>query len=216
MFLFLYLIACWTVIIDIVCFILFAVCLFVCFYAYCSLFMSVLLCNACVCHVLIKGNLLTYWLTYSGRCLLHLLFGGCGLPKFVGEWKYASPRFGLCLLWPNSWMDQDTTWYGGRPRSRWQCARWGPTPTRTEMSTAAPTFRPTTLARIPAGPHFTHSSYCRPDSARRATLVAILWIIATRLVSVCSLTKLCYGAQMTIFAPCISSEPRAAHFRPEF
>ena len=62
MFVFLYLIACWTVIIDIVCFILFAVCMFICFY--CSLFMSVLLLNACVCHVLIKGNLLTYLLTY--------------------------------------------------------------------------------------------------------------------------------------------------------
>jgi len=53
--------ACLTVInIDIVCFVLFAVCLFVCFH--CLLFMSVLLCNACVCHatILIKGNLLTY------------------------------------------------------------------------------------------------------------------------------------------------------------
>jgi len=23
--------------------------------------------------------------------------------------------FGACLLWPNGWMDQDATWYGGRP-----------------------------------------------------------------------------------------------------
>ena len=22
------------------------------------------------------------------------------------------PIFGLCLLWPNGWMDQDATWYG--------------------------------------------------------------------------------------------------------
>ena len=29
------------------------------------------------------------------------------------------------LLWPNSWMDQDATWCGGRPRSR-PCVRWGP------------------------------------------------------------------------------------------
>ena len=29
------------------------------------------------------------------------------------------------LLWPNSWMDQDATWYGGRPWSR-PCVRWGP------------------------------------------------------------------------------------------
>ena len=25
------------------------------------------------------------------------------------------PIFGPCLLWPNGWMDQDATWYGGRP-----------------------------------------------------------------------------------------------------
>jgi len=26
------------------------------------------------------------------------------------------PIFGPCLLWPNGWMDEDTIWYGGRPR----------------------------------------------------------------------------------------------------
>jgi len=26
------------------------------------------------------------------------------------------PVFGSCLLWPNGWMDQDATWYRGRPR----------------------------------------------------------------------------------------------------
>jgi len=31
-----------------------------------------------------------------------------------------------------------------------------------------------------------------------------------------SLTKLCEGAQMAIFGSCISSEPRAAHFRLAF
>ena len=36
------------------------------------------------------------------------------------------PIFGPCLLWPNSWMDQDATWYGGRPRPRRHCVRWGP------------------------------------------------------------------------------------------
>ena len=25
------------------------------------------------------------------------------------------PIFGLCLLWPNGWMDQDDTWHGGGP-----------------------------------------------------------------------------------------------------
>jgi len=36
------------------------------------------------------------------------------------------PIFGPCLLWPNGWMDQEATWYGGRPQPRRHCARWGP------------------------------------------------------------------------------------------
>jgi len=31
-----------------------------------------------------------------------------------------------CLLWPNGWMHQNTTRYGGRPQPRWHCARWVP------------------------------------------------------------------------------------------
>jgi len=34
--------------------------------------------------------------------------------------------FGPRLLWPNGWMDQYATWYGGRPRPRPHCVRWGP------------------------------------------------------------------------------------------
>ena len=34
--------------------------------------------------------------------------------------------FGPCLLWPNGWMNQGKTWHRGRPRSRPQCFRWGP------------------------------------------------------------------------------------------
>jgi len=36
------------------------------------------------------------------------------------------PIFGLCLLWPNGWMDQDGTWRGVGPQSRPHCARGGP------------------------------------------------------------------------------------------
>jgi len=28
------------------------------------------------------------------------------------------PIFGPCLLWPNGWMDQDATWYGGSVKGR--------------------------------------------------------------------------------------------------
>ena len=54
------------------------------------------------------------------------------------------PLFGSCLLWPNGWMDQDTTWYGGRPRPRRHCVRWGPS-SRRERGTAAHTFRPMSI-----------------------------------------------------------------------
>jgi len=33
--------------------------------------------------------------------------------------------FGPCLLRPNSCMVQDATWYGGKPRPRRHCVRWG-------------------------------------------------------------------------------------------
>jgi len=36
------------------------------------------------------------------------------------------PIFGPCLLWPNGWMDEDATWYGGRLWPRRHCViRWG-------------------------------------------------------------------------------------------
>ena len=38
------------------------------------------------------------------------------------------PIYGPFLLWPNGWMHQDATWYGGRPQSRRLWVRWGPSP----------------------------------------------------------------------------------------
>ena len=32
--------------------------------------------------------------------------------------------FGSRLLWPNGWMDEDATWYGGRPWPRQLCVQW--------------------------------------------------------------------------------------------
>ena len=45
------------------------------------------------------------------------------------------PIFGPCLLWPNGWMDQDDTWYGGRPRP-------SDVVTGTPKRCTAPSFRP--------------------------------------------------------------------------
>jgi len=42
--------------------------------------------------------------------------------------KGAEPHsiFGPRLLWPNGCMDQDATWYGGRPQPTQHCVRCGP------------------------------------------------------------------------------------------
>jgi len=57
--------------------------------------------------------------------------------------------FGVGLLWPNGWMDQDATWYGSRPLPRRDCVRWGSSSTHTGRSTAVPPlFGPCLLWRL--------------------------------------------------------------------
>jgi len=57
----------------------------------------------------------------------HIVLDGdpAPLPKKGAE---PSPLFCLFLLWPNRWMHQDATWYGGRLQPRQLCVRWGPSP----------------------------------------------------------------------------------------
>jgi len=45
-----------------------------------------------------------------------------------------SPIFGPFLLWPNDWMHQDATWYGGRPRPTRHCVRYGPSYPQKKMA----------------------------------------------------------------------------------
>jgi len=49
---------------------------------------------------------------------------GTQLPLEKGH-THAYPIFGSCLLWPNGWMDQDATWYGGKGLPERRCVRWG-------------------------------------------------------------------------------------------
>jgi len=51
-----------------------------------------------------------------------------------------SPISGPCLLWPNSCMDQDASWYGGWRRPRPHCVRWEPSFPRKRGSTVLPQF----------------------------------------------------------------------------
>jgi len=51
------------------------------------------------------------------------------------------PIFGPYLLLPNGCMDQDATWYGGRPRPKQHCVRWDPAPPP-KNGTEPPNFWP--------------------------------------------------------------------------
>ena len=52
----------------------------------------------------------------------------------------AHPIFGPCPLWSNDWIDQDATWYRGKPRPRRLCVRWRPSSAAKRGK--APSFRP--------------------------------------------------------------------------
>jgi len=63
---------------------------------------------------------------------------GTQLPAKKGGGR--APIFGPCLLWPNGWMDQDATWYEGRPRPGPHCVTWGPS--SPPKGGQPPNFRP--------------------------------------------------------------------------
>jgi len=54
------------------------------------------------------------------------------------------PIFDTYLLWSNGWMNQDATWYRGRPRSRRYCVAWG-TSSRPQNRGQSPNFRPMSI-----------------------------------------------------------------------
>jgi len=63
----------------------------------------------------------------------HIVLGGDPAPPPQRGGGGPTPIFGPYLLWLNGWMDQDATWYGGRPRPRRLCVRWesrSPSPKR--------------------------------------------------------------------------------------
>ena len=68
----------------------------------------------------------------SGLSPGHIVLAGYPVPPNKRgvqppNFRPMSPQiFGSCLLWPNGRMDQCATWYGGRPRPRRLCVRWGP------------------------------------------------------------------------------------------
>ena len=61
-----------------------------------------------------------------------------GFPAHLPPKRGHSPPISSpCLLWPNGWIDQDTTWYGGRLRPRRHCIRWGRSSSSPQRGTAS-------------------------------------------------------------------------------
>jgi len=75
----------------------------------------------------------------------HIVLDGNPVPLPKGA---QPPIFAPCLLWPNGWLDQDGTGYGGRSQPRRHCVRWGPrSPSRKRGQSPPPifNFRPTSI-----------------------------------------------------------------------
>ena len=81
--------------------------------------------------------------------------------------KGHSPLFRPCLLRPNGWMDQNATWYRGRPRPRWHCVRWGP----------APGHRPPPSKKGGARPQFSVHVHCGQTVAHLSNCWALVYFI---------------------------------------
>jgi len=97
----------------------------------------------------------------SCTCMSHIcviydccVWGPSFPPQKKGGGHSGPPLWGPCLLWPNGWMDQDATWYAGRPRPRHiHCVRWGP-------SWELPRYR-----KGHSSPHFSAHVYCKQTVA---------------------------------------------------
>ena len=66
------------------------------------------------------------------------------------------PIFGPCLLWPNVWMDQDTTSYEGRPGPKLHCVMGTQLPLPKSGLSPPPQFS----AHVYCGQTVAHLSYC--------------------------------------------------------
>ena len=62
------------------------------------------------------------------------------------------------VLWPNSWTDQNATWYGGRPWPTQHCVRWGPSSPHGKGHSSSPL--PHFLARVYCGRRIDYLSNC--------------------------------------------------------
>jgi len=100
-----------------------------------------------------------------------------------------TPNFAAhCLLWPNGWMDQVTTWYGGRSRLTRHCVRRRPN-SPTERGTAGQqrlTFRPMSIVVKTAEVLFPH------NLVKRQPIFNFFHYRISKKCSICILLQKCY------------------------
>jgi len=77
-----------------------------------------------------------------GLGLVHIVLDGDTAPLPTKGAEPPAPILDLYLLWPNGWMHQDATWYGGRPQPRRLCVRWRPSPLLPNGAEPHPIFGP--------------------------------------------------------------------------
>jgi len=103
--------------------------------------------------------------------------------------KAQSLILGPRLSWLNGWIDQDATWYGGSPKHRRHCGRWGPISTKKSQQ-PPPLFRPMYCGQTVDG------SRCHWYRGRpRSTPHWVRWGPST--------THTKWAQQPPIFSPCL-------------
>ena len=91
-----------------------------------------------MCFVQVFGRPLVKWFALCYRSVLSVCNLGVLWPN---SWMDRDTTWCPCLLWPNGSIDQDATWYEGRRRPRRHCVRWRPSsPPPKKRGTALPNF----------------------------------------------------------------------------
>jgi len=72
----------------------------------------------------------------------HIVLGGDPAPPPQRGAEPPPQIFSPCLLRPNGWIDEASTWHGGRPQPRRRCIRWVPSAPRKGHSTPPPLLWP--------------------------------------------------------------------------
>jgi len=77
----------------------------------------------------------------------HIVLDGNRAPRRKNGHS-SPPFFDPCLLWPNGWMDQDTTWYGVNLGPGDTVLDGDPAPPPEKVAHQLPTFRPMSIGPV--------------------------------------------------------------------